>query len=242
MFVVSGDALFREACAAASGLVSKTTISEMLDQVASDDAELAAFVRAETMKRVDEIKAEAKKEFEDRFYWVEDENGDATVTIKKLTPAEEPEILTIDKATAALEWRMAADYTADLSYDDSATASYDEGDLVYVEHRDEEVERDVELVVEIEVSYEPMEADSFEIIGISLTEPADGFGIETQDNYDWPYRGPQMFQGGRPPHDFLRDLVSTSVPKLWSRCDERTAPVGLGSKIRPGRPVEFAPS
>lgn len=139
--------------------------------MASDDAQLAAFVRAETTERIDEIKAEAKKEFEDRFYWVEDENGDATVAITKLTPANEPEILTIEKETATLEWRIAADYEADLSYDDSATASYDEGDLVYVEHRNEEVERDVELVVEIEVSYEPMDAGRFEIQAISLTEP-----------------------------------------------------------------------
>jgi hypothetical protein len=72
--------------------------------------------------------------------------------------------------------------------DDSATASYDEGDLVYVEHRDEEVEREVELTVEIEASYEQMDPSSFEILGISLVEPPDGFGIETQNNYEWPYK------------------------------------------------------
>jgi len=188
MFVISGDTLFREACAAAPGLVPKKTISEVLDQVASDYAELAAFVRAETMKRIDAIKAEVKKDFEDRFYWVEDENGDATVEITALTPAEEPEILTIDKETATLQWSIAADYQAELSYDDSATAVYSEGDLMYVEHREEQVERDAELVVEIEVSYEPMDAASFDILGISLIEPSDGFGIETRNNYDWPYK------------------------------------------------------
>jgi hypothetical protein len=188
MFVVSGDQLFQDACETCSHLVPKKTISEVLDHVASDDAQLAAFVRAETTKRIDQIKIEAKKEFEDRFYWVEDEGGDATVEIMRLTSAYEPEILTIDKETATLQWRIAADYKADLSYDDSATASYDEGDLVYVEHRDEEVEREVELVVEVEVSYEQMDTDSFEVIGISLVEPPDGFGVETQNDYDWPYK------------------------------------------------------
>jgi len=188
LFVVSGDTLFEEACAAAPGLVPKKSLSEVLDQVASDDAALAAFVRAETIKRIGPISAEAKHDFEDRFYWVEDENGDATVEVTKLTPAEEPEILTIDTETATLQWSMNADYKADLSYQDSATAVYSEGDLMYVEHRDEEVERNIELVVEIEVSYEPMKADSFKIISTSLTEPPDGFGIETQDNYDYPYK------------------------------------------------------
>jgi hypothetical protein len=143
-------------------------------------------VRAETIKRIGPTTAEAKHDFEDRFYWVEDKSGDATVEITKLTSAEEPEVLTIDKGTATLRWSKNADYKADLSYDDSATAVYSEGDLMYVEHRDEEVKRDVELVVEIEVSYEPMNADSFKIISTSLTEPSDGFGIETQDNYDLP--------------------------------------------------------
>jgi len=188
VFVVSGDALFQEACAAFAQLVPKHTIVEVLDQVASDDAGLAAFVRAETLKRIGPVTAEAKHDFEDRFYWVEDENGDATVEITKLTPADEPEILTIDKETATLQWSLDAEYKADLSYDDSATAVYSEGDLMYVEHRDEEVERDVELVVEIEVSFEPMNPDSFKIVSTSLTEPSDGFGIETQNNYDWPYK------------------------------------------------------
>ncbi|HEY2471373.1 MAG TPA: PIN domain-containing protein [Terracidiphilus sp.] len=188
MFVVSGDHLFHDACSAHSHLLPKGSISEVLDHVASDDEQLAAFVRAETMKRADAIMAEAKKEFEDRFYWVEDEDGDATVEITELTPADEPEILTIDKGSATLQWSLAADYKADLSYDDSATAVYSEGDLMYVEHRDEEVERDVELGVEIEVAYEQMDPESFEILGVSLIDPRKGFGIKTQNNHDWPYK------------------------------------------------------
>jgi hypothetical protein len=124
MFVVSGDKLFQQGCGVCSHLVPKKAINEVLDQVASDDTQLAAFVRSETMKRTDEIKAKAKEEFEDRFYWVEDENGDATVEITQMTPADETEILTIDKETATLQWSIAADYKADLSYDVSATAVY----------------------------------------------------------------------------------------------------------------------
>jgi hypothetical protein len=35
-------------------------------RLASDDAQLAAFIRDETIKRIDEIKAKARAEFEDR--------------------------------------------------------------------------------------------------------------------------------------------------------------------------------
>jgi len=171
MFVVSGDKLFQEAYGKCQQLLPKKTLIEVLDHVASDDAQLATFVRSETMKRIAAISAKAKEEFEDRYYWVEDQDGDAQVQITKLTPTQEPEIIEIDKEEALLQLNFDATYSADLSYNDSATASYDEGTLVYVEHRKEEVERDQELVVEVRVAYEQVDPDSFEIIDISLSDP-----------------------------------------------------------------------
>lgn len=188
VFVVSKDKLFQDACGPCSHLIPKNTINEVLDHVASDDAQLAAFVRVETMKRATEIIAKAKAEFEDRYYWVEDENGDARVEVTSPTAADEPEIIEINTEDAKLQLSIASDYKGHLSYNDSATASYDEGTLVYVEHRNEEVEREAELMVEIEVSFEKMDPDSFDIIGISLISPSDGFGIETESNQDWPYK------------------------------------------------------
>jgi hypothetical protein len=188
MFVVSRDKHFQDACAECPHFLPKKTLIEVLDHVASDDAQLARFVRAETMKRIAAIRTEVKKEFEDRYYWVEDEDGDAEVRITKLTRSQEPEIIEIDKEEAVLQLTFDALYSANLSYDDSSTASYDEGTLVYVEHKKEDVEREQELVVEVRVAYEQGDSDSFEITGISLTEPSDGFGIATQDDYDWPYK------------------------------------------------------
>jgi hypothetical protein len=188
MFVVSTDKLFQDACGGCKHLVPKNTINEVLDHVASDDKQLATFVRTETMKRISQITAEAKADFEDRYYWVEDQDGDAQVEVTNLQPADEPEIIEISKEEATLQLNIAATYKADLSYDDSATASYSEGTLVYVEHRNEEVEREQELTVEIEVMYEQMDPDSFEIISVSLVSPSDGFGVDTGDAHDWPYK------------------------------------------------------
>jgi hypothetical protein len=188
MFVVSDDDLFQEACAALPYLVPKKTISEVLDHVASDDAQLASFVRTETIKRIDAIRAEARENFEDRYYWVEGENGDAEVHITQLTPTNDPDIITINREMATLQWTIKAHNEADLSYDDSATAVYSEGDLVYVEHREEEVQRDIDLVVEIEASYEQMDPSSFDIMSTSVIEPTDGFAIKTQNDYGWPYK------------------------------------------------------
>ena len=188
MFVVSDDKLFRVACAACSHLIPKSTINEVLDHVASDNEQLASFVRAETIQRMPAILAAAKSGFEDRYYWVEDENGDAQVEVTTLTPANEVEIIEIVAEKATLQLSVAIDYTAHLSYDDSATASYDEGTLIYVDHKEEDVERDEELTVEVEVWFENMDPASFEIIGVTVTSPSDGFGIKTALDDGWPYK------------------------------------------------------
>jgi len=43
--------------------------------------------------------------------------------------------------------------------------------LVYVEHKKEEVEREEQLMVEIQVTYEQRNPDSFDITDISLIQP-----------------------------------------------------------------------
>lgn len=188
MFAVSNDKLFRKACAASSHLIPKSTINEVLDHVASDDAQLAAFVRAQTMQRMPAILAAAKSGFEDRYYWVEDQDGDAEVEVTRLNPINEAEIIEIVAEKATLQLNIAIDYSAHLSYNDSATASYDEGTLIYVDHKEEDVERDEELTVEIEVFFENMDPSSFEIVDVSITSPSDGFGIKTSFDGDWPYK------------------------------------------------------
>jgi hypothetical protein len=190
MFIVSGDELFREACDKWPRLSSKKELIEVLDHIASDDAKLADFVRGETLKRIEEISKTVKKDFEDRYYWVDDQDGDAQVEVTAVNLTRPPEIIEIDKEHAILQLNFDAKYSAALSYNDSATASHDpeDGALLYVERREEEVEDEQELVVEVEVSYDGLDPATFEIMDVSLTEPSDGFGIETQDARDWPYK------------------------------------------------------
>jgi hypothetical protein len=104
---------------------------------------------------------------------VEDQDGDAQAQITKLTPAQEPEIIKIDKEEAVLQLNFDATYSADLSYNDLGTASYDseDGRLIYAERRREEVEREQKLVIEVRATYDQVDPGSFEIIDISLSDP-----------------------------------------------------------------------
>ena len=190
MFVVSGDESFWEACSQSKQLVAKKHLSEVLDDVAAwDDPALASFVHTETKKRISEIAKAAKEQFQDRYYFVENMDGEAQVEVETINPTQDPEIIEIQKHGASLVVTFDATYSAHLSYDDPATASYDEGDLVYIQHREEDVvDRDELLTVEVKVSFDDMDPQSFDITEIDLIEPDDSFGIETEDDYGWPYK------------------------------------------------------
>ena len=100
----------------------------------------------------------------------------------------EPEILEIDEDEAVLQLNFLCDYDAELSYSDSSAASYDEGDHVYVEHRDETVHRQRELKVEVRLSFDRNDLSDTEVLEVNLASPSKGFGIETRDSHCWPYK------------------------------------------------------
>jgi len=190
LLVVSGDELFREACGEWDELVPKSTLNEVLDHVASDDLQRADIVRKATLREISSIKAKATEEFEGRYYWVSDKDGSATVKVKTIELWVEPEIVFLEKGLALLQMALHATYEAKLSYNDLDTASYDpeDGALIYAKHREEKVEREELLMVEVQATLDPEELEFFDIQDISVIGPSGGFGIETEDAHERPYK------------------------------------------------------
>lgn len=190
VFVISGDELFRDASRKFTGLVPMTTLAELLDFLANEDAKRAEFVRAKIKDNLAKISDQAKEAFEDNFYWVEDEEGDATVVVDELTLTGEPEILSIDADFATVQLIFSAEYTAHLEYRDSATSVRDKetGGYLYFEDREEDVVREVELIVQVDVSFDEDKPDELTIEGVTVISPSGGFGIKTSEADDWPYK------------------------------------------------------
>lgn len=190
VFVVSGDELFRNGSRKFTGLVPMTTLAELLDYLANEDEKRAEFVRAKIKDNLAKITAQATEAFEDNFYWVENEEGDATVEVDNLTLMDEPEILSIDADFATVQLMFKAEYTAHLDYRDSATSVPDKetGGYLYFEDREEEVNREAELTVQVEVSFDEDKPDELSIDSVAVVSPSGGFGIETSDANHWPYK------------------------------------------------------
>jgi hypothetical protein len=187
LFVVTADELFRAACQKFP-LIPKVSLRDVLDHVASDDEQFAARIRRLTMDRISDVTKAAEEGFEERFYWVDDYDGDAEVHVTELVADSEPLIIEIGPESATLQLGMTATYSADLSYIDSSSSIYSEGELVYADRKEETVEREQELTVEILVTYDQRDLETFEIENIIVTEPSDGFGIKTEDDHDWPHK------------------------------------------------------
>ena len=84
LFVVSADGLFRTACQEGERLHPVENLGCLLDRVASDDAALVLFLRDRMKAHADQIGNDAKEDFENLGFHVQDEWGDAEVTITNI--------------------------------------------------------------------------------------------------------------------------------------------------------------
>jgi hypothetical protein len=185
ILVVSGDNGVRDACGTIDYLHPSQTMEGMLDDVADDDDKLAEFIRAEIGKHDEEIKKKVIGEFEDRYFFVIDENGDAEVSVQK-AKLDEVEILEVGEKEATVQVRYHLEYEADVSYDDPDMMSYDSetGQTFSWGTKEDTVYRQAYALADVQVSFEGLDPDWFEIDDVTVTEPSDSMGVELYDPRD----------------------------------------------------------
>jgi len=187
LFVVSDDALFREACDECPEIHVKKTLVELLDHVASDDEKLSNFIREQLHANAEKIGKEAGDRFEELGFWVIDEWADIEVEVTKVTLSGEPEIIDIGVKEANAQLVFDAEYEAAISYEDSTTGVYDseEGRMMFMETRDVTARKKRELVVDVHLTFNGLDPDEFEVDEVDLVEPAKGYGIRLPaESYD----------------------------------------------------------
>jgi PIN domain len=186
LFVVSADELFRKACGERAGLHPEKELRDVLDQVVTDE-KLAEFVREQLSAQAATIAHKAKTDFEGLGFHVEDEWGDAEVSVTDIKLDEEPDILEIDESTATAHMIFKAQYDAELSYDDSTTGIYDseEKQMLFMDHVTKTVSDEFDLVVQVEVTFDGLKPRAFQVVSVDLVEPSRGFGIPTSGSNDY---------------------------------------------------------
>ena len=189
LFVISGDAPFRDACRAHDGMYASVKLSTLLDRIMCDAA-IGAFIREQTLERIDEIREQAKEAFEDRMYNVDDEWGDVEMMVRSLELEGEPEILEADEDSATVEVRFQGKFDAHLSFDDSSSGVYDSEtkSTMFMERRRETQELEEEFVVEVKVKFEVFDPDKFEIEEVTLEHPDESYSVSTSRWASYPWK------------------------------------------------------
>lgn len=190
LFVVSNDQLFRDACEAGGALIPKSSLSEVLNQIASDDAELSEFIRSYVAESQDEIIKELKQQFEDLTFYVRDQNGDGSVRVTNATLSGSPEILEIRDSEADLQVEFTFEFVADLSYDDPDMSVWDseDGELMVFGTKHEQIERQLQVSAEVGIVFDGLDPDGLQLNYVNLDEPSDPVFLKTQDDFDWPHK------------------------------------------------------
>ena len=180
LYVISGDKPFRNACQPHKRLYAYAKLSTLLNRIIFDDA-VAGFVRDQILERIEDIKEAAEQEFEDRTYYVDDEDGDAEMSVQSLELDGQPKIIEADDDSAMVEVCFRGRFDAHLSYDDSSTGIYDKEtkSMMFVERKHETVNKEEAFIIEVRVRFEVFDPDSFEIEETSLIQPDDGYSVST---------------------------------------------------------------
>ena len=180
LYVISGDKLFRNACQPHKRLDAYAKLPTLLNRIVFADA-VADFIREQVLERIEDIKEDAKQEFEDRMYLVDDEDGDAEMSVQSLVFEGQPEIIDADDDSATVAVYFKGRFEAHLSYTDSSTGTYDSEtkSMVFMEYKKETQDREEEFVVEVKVEFEAFDPDSFKIEKTSLVEPDEGYSVST---------------------------------------------------------------
>lgn len=187
VIVVSGDDGVFSACTKIDRLHPVSEIEEVLDHVASDDEKLAEFIREQVKAHEEDVRKLVIHEFENMYFYVVDENGDAEVTVTEADFDDEVEILEIGNEEATVDVNYTFTYSAEATYDDPDMVSYDSetGTSMSWGSATKTVDgREAWVRADVTVAFKGLDLTQFKVESASITEPRRSIGVRIYDPRD----------------------------------------------------------
>jgi hypothetical protein len=191
IYVVSGDSDMQSACDENGPLYALQKLSDFLNLLASDDKALSSFLRAEIGKREQEIEKRIGEMFESELGFIlEDQDGDVDEVSVSGVSLDEVEILQTEEDYADLQVEATIEFDAYLTYVDQDNSVWDSEDkrFMFTEYAHETVRRKESLPVDISVTFEGLDPDSFNIVQISFTDTKKPVLVNADEGDGWPYK------------------------------------------------------
>ena len=175
IYVVACDRDFEEYCKQSPNLIYISSLSEVLDIVSKSDEYAYNRFHAILDGKTEDLAKLIKKEIEDCWFWLEDEEGEVMeIEITDITLGEY--FITARKDnTFDVSVKVDVNLSAEVEYGDPTTASYDseEGRLIYWEKIHSTLERQKVLEIPCTIECDINRPDTFQVKEIDLSRNYD---------------------------------------------------------------------
>lgn len=172
LYIVAGDGDFKEYCRGLPNLIPISSLAEMLDVISKSNEYTYNLFHKIFEQKIEEVSRLIKKEIEDHWFILGDEDGEVIeIEVKKLTLGEYY-ITSQAGNTFALSIDVDVIINAEVEYNDFSTATYDSEDKCYF-FRDTvhtTLERELAIEVSCKVEYDLKNEDSFKVEEVRLED------------------------------------------------------------------------
>lgn len=188
--IISTDGDFQGVCEGHARLHHETRLEKYLQEVGEFHAAILGFVKAVTNQHRQKLEDAVKERFTELGFYIEDLDGEVeNVQVVTLEFDDDFFVIRIkDESEAILELSARVQFTCDLHYDDMSTAIWDSDDkrhIVINRVLEEDVEREEEVPVEIQVSFDLGDKSYFEVEELEVNREKD---IGVMQDTEYPYK------------------------------------------------------
>lgn len=190
IYVVSEDHDLCSHCNTSGKLIFLSKLAKFISLVEFHDEVLSPSVLSLVVQNRESIKKDISEAFCNEGFWIEDQDGDVNDVRVNNIEVEEMLLLKVDQNSAVLQVDVKTNFSADLTYDDLDTASYDSEDKILIPWRtiDKTVEENVEYTAIICISHDVDNPEHFDIDSVEIeAEQNFGFSVSSDDD-GWPYK------------------------------------------------------
>lgn len=188
--IISTDGDFRGICDGHPRLHHEERLEKYLQEVGEFHAALLSYVKEVTNQHREKIEDAIEERFTQLGFYLEDQDGEVeNVQVMRIAFDDDFFVIRIkDENEATLELSARVEFTCDLNYDDMSTAIWDSEDkrYIYIDRvSEDDVEREEEVPVEVQVSFDLGDKTYFEIEELEVNRGKD---IGVMQDTDYPYK------------------------------------------------------
>ena len=189
IYVISSDTDVEKSCENINYLIYLDSIAKFINIIESHDEALASKVRELIKANIEKIKESIAESFCEEGFWIEDQDGDVNEVSVNELDIEDILLLDISKDSAVVQLSVITSFSADITYDDLDTATYDSEDKILIPWQtiSKTVDQDVEYTAIVHVGYNLEDKESL-VIRKVIINTENGFGFSVSSNDEWPYK------------------------------------------------------